>query len=146
MRSEYSVVLGTFLFVVASIPAHADTDLTGKWVGPFHGIQIEIPLQPSPFGWLSGEARKVGDSRFVDSTLELEIDTQKKGLATGTWTAGEFKQRFVCAQLNQTVWNCVDSGGRASVEITSPTEMKVCYLDNRQGAQGAGCAQLRKAS
>jgi hypothetical protein len=38
----------------------------------------------------------------------------------------------------------VDAGGRASIEITSPTEMKLCYLDNRQGAQGAGCALLRK--
>jgi hypothetical protein len=145
VRSDYFVVLGSFLSVVASIPAFADTDLTGKWAGPFHGVQVEIPLGPSPFGWLSGEARKVEGVRFVDSTLQLEIDTQKKGLVTGTWTAGEFKQRFVCAQLNQTVWNCVDSGGRASVEVTSPTEIKVCYLDNRQGAQGAGCAQLRKA-
>jgi len=146
VRSEYSVVLGGFLSVVASIPAFADTDLTGKWSGAFHGIQVEVPLKPSPFGYLSGEARKVEGSRFVDSTLQLEIDTQKKGLATGTWTAGQFKQRFVCAQLNDTVWNCVDSGGRASVEVTSPTEIKVCYLDSREGAQGAGCAQLRKAS
>jgi hypothetical protein len=145
VRSVYSLVLGTFLALVASIPAFADTDLTGKWVGPFHGVQVEIPLQRSPFGWLSGEGRKVEGSRFVDSTLQLEIDTQKQGLATGIWTAGEFKQRFVCAQLSQTVWNCVDAGGRASVEVTSPTEMKVCYLDNREGAQGAGCAQLRKA-
>ena len=144
MRSDRSIVLGSVLSVVASIPAFADTDLTGKWVGPFHGIQVEVPQQPSPFGWLSGEARKVEGSRFVDATLQLEIDTQQKGLATGIWTAGEFKQRFVCAQLNQSVWNCVDSGGRASVEVTSPTEMKVCYLDSRQGAQGAGCAQLRK--
>ena len=145
MRSDYSAVLSGFLSLVANIPALADTDLTGKWVGPFHGIQVEIPLPSSPFGYLSGEARKAEGSRFVDSTLQLEIDTQKKGLATGTWTAGEFKQRFVCAQLNQTVWNCVDSGGRASVEVTSPTEIKVCYLDSREGAQGAGCALLRRA-
>jgi hypothetical protein len=77
--------------------------------------------------------------------LQINFETQKKGLAVGTWNAGKFKQKFACAQISPTVWNCVDAGGRASVEITSATEIKVCYLDNRQGAQGAGCALLRKA-
>jgi hypothetical protein len=81
----------------------------------------------------------------VENTLQLEFDTQKNGLAVGTWNAGEFKQRFVCAQVSPAVWNCVDAGGRASLEVKSATELKVCYLDNREGAQGAGCGQLRKA-
>ena len=37
------------------------------------------------------------------------------------------------------------AGGRATVEVTSATEIRVCYLDNREGAQGAGCALLKKA-
>jgi hypothetical protein len=62
-----------------------------------------------------------------------------------TWSAGEFKQRFVCALVSSTLWNCVDAGGRASIEVRSATEIKVCYLDNREGAQGAGCGVLKKA-
>jgi hypothetical protein len=69
----------------------------------------------------------------------------QKGLAVGTWNAGQFKQRIVCAQLSQAMWNCVDATGRASIQVNSATEIKVCYLDNRQGAQGAGCALLRKS-
>ena len=144
MQGYYSVALGALLSVTASILAHAETDLTGKWVGPFNGVQVEIPLRPGPFGYESGEARKSQGPRFIESTLHIDIEVQKKGLAAGTWTAGEFKQKFVCAQINQTVWNCVDGGGRGSVEVISPTEIKVCYLDNREGAQGAGCALLRK--
>jgi hypothetical protein len=138
------VALGALLSVAASIPAHAQTDLTGKWAGPFHGIQTEIPLQPSPFGWQAGENRKVQGPRFVDATLQIDVEVQKKGVAAGTWTAGEFKQKFVCAQISQAVWNCVDAGGRATLEATSATEIKVCYLDNREGAQGAGCALLHR--
>jgi hypothetical protein len=146
VRSYHSVALGAFLSVVASIPARAETALTGKWVGPFNGVQVEMPLRPGPFGWQSGEAKSVQTPKFVESTLQIDFETQKKGLAVGTWTAGEFKQKFVCAQISQAVWNCVDSGGRASIEVTSATEIKVCYLDNREGAQGAGCALLRRAS
>ena len=145
MQSYYSVALGALLSVIASIPARAETDLTGKWVGPFNGVQVEIPLQPGPFGWQSGEPRKTLAPRFVEATLQIDIEMQKKGLAVGTWTAGEFRQKFVCAQISQVLWNCVDGGGRASVEVTSPAEIRVCYLDNREGAQGAGCALLRKA-
>jgi hypothetical protein len=144
VQGYYSVALGVLLSVAASIPAHAETELTGKWVGPFNGVQVEIPLRPGPFGWESGEARKSQGPRFIESTLQIEFEIQKKGLAVGTWTAGQFKQKFVCAQINQTVWNCVDSGGRASLEVTSATEIKVCYQDTREGAQGAGCALLRK--
>ena len=144
MQSYYSVALGALLSVVSSIPARAGTDLSGKWVGPFNGVQVEIPVRPGPFGWETGEARKSQEPKFIESTLQIHIEVQKTGLAVGTWTAGEFKQRFVCAQLSQTVWNCVDGGGRASIEVTSPTEIKVCYLDNREGAQGAGCALLHK--
>ena len=145
MRSYYSVALGAFISVVASIPARAETDLTGKWVGTFNGVQVEIPLQPGPFGWQGEDAKKVPAPRFVEATLRLDVETQKSGLAVGTWNAGEFKQKFVCAQISQAVWNCVDAGGRASIEVKSATEIKVCYLDNRGGAQGAGCGLLRKA-
>jgi hypothetical protein len=145
VRSYYSLALGALLSVLASIPARAETDLTGKWVGPFSGVQVEIPLQPGPFGRQSGEAKSVQAPRFVEATLQIDVEIQKKGLAVGTWTAGEFKQRFVCAQISQAVWNCVDAGGRASIEVTSATEIRVCYLDNRGGAQGAGCAKLKKA-
>ena len=82
----------------------------------------------------------------METTLQINFETQQKGLAVGTWNAGQFKQRFVCAQVGQTLWNCVDATGRASIEVTSPTEIKVCYLDNRQGAQGAGCGLLRKST
>jgi hypothetical protein len=46
----YSVALGALLSVVASLPARAETDLTGKWVGKFIGVQIEIPAERGPFG------------------------------------------------------------------------------------------------
>lgn len=145
MRSSYSVALSALLSFIASIPASADTELTGKWAGTFNGVQVEIPLQPGPFGWQGEDIKKVRTPRFVEATLQLDVETQKNGLAVGTWNAGEFKQRFVCAQISQAMWNCVDSGGRASMEVKSATEIKVCYLDNRQGAQGAGCGLLRKA-
>ena len=146
MRSHPCAGLGALLFVIASVPARADTDLTGKWAGPFNGVQVEIPVQPGPFGRQSGESSRVQEPRFVESTLTINFESQRKGLAVGTWSAGEFDQRFVCAQISQTTWNCVDAGGRASVEVTSASEIKVCYLDHREGAQGAGCAVLRKAT
>ena len=145
MRTYCSVAVGALLSVAANVPARAQTDLTGKWVGPFTGVQVEIPVQAGPFGYESGEARTVRGPRFVDTTLQIDFETHKKGLAVGTWNAGPFKQRFVCAQLSQSLWNCVDATGRASIEVTSATEIKVCYLDNRQGAQGAGCGHLRKS-
>ena len=144
MRNHYSLALGAVLFV-ATIPAHADSDLTGKWVGQFNGVQIEVPLERGPFGYPREQAKGVQSPRFVEQSLELDIETQSKGLATGTWTAGEFKKHFVCAQIAQNVWNCIDSGGHAHLEVTSATEAKVCYFDNREGAQGAGCAILRRA-
>ena len=144
MRTYYCVALGAVLSVVASLPASAETELTGKWVGPFNGVQVEIPVQPGPFGYESGESRRALGPRFVETTLQIDFEAQKKGLAVGTWNAGEFKQRFVCAQISQAAWNCVDAAGRASIEVMSATEIKVCYLDNLQGAQGAGCALLRK--
>jgi hypothetical protein len=139
------VALGALLSVVASIPAHAETDLTGKWVGQFNGVQIEIPAERDPFGFPREETKGIQTPKFVEKTLRFDIETQNKGLAVGTWTAGEFKKHFVCALVSQASWNCIDSGGRASVEVTSPTEIKVCYFDNREGAQGAGCATLRRA-
>jgi hypothetical protein len=145
VHTYYYVTLGALLSVVANIPARADTDLSGKWVGPFNGVQVEIPVQAGPFGYESGESRTVQGPRFITNTLTINFETQQKGLAVGTWNAGQFKQRFVCAQIGQTMWNCVDAGGRASIEVTSATEIKVCYLDNRQGAQGAGCGLLRKS-
>jgi len=145
VRNNNSVLLGVLLSVAASIPARAETDLTGKWVGTFNGVQVEIPLQPGPFGWQGEENKKLRAPRFIEATLQLDVATQKKGLVVGTWNAGEFKHTFVCAQISQAAWNCVDAGGRASLEIQSATEMRLCYLDNREGAQGAGCAQLKKS-
>jgi hypothetical protein len=145
MRIYNFVALGALLSVVASIPARAETDLSGKWVGQFKGVQIEIPPERDPFGFPREEAAKgVQTPKFVEKTLQFDIETQNKGLAVGTWTAGEFKKHFVCALVNQASWNCIDSGGRASVEVTSAAEIRVCYFDNREGAQGAGCATLRK--
>jgi hypothetical protein len=144
VRSYYFVALGALLSVVASIPARAETDLIGIWAGQFNGVQIEIPPERGPFGYLREEAKATQTPRFVEQVMRLDIETQSKGLAVGTWTAGEFKKQFVCAQTSQTIWNCIDSGGRASVEVTSPTEIKVCYFDNREGAKGAGCAILRR--
>jgi len=144
VRSHYFAALYALLSVVASIPAHAEADLIGKWVGQFNGVQIEIPPERGPFGYLHEGAKAAQTPRFVEKALQLDIETQSKGLAVGTWTAGEFKKRFVCAQVSQTVWNCIDSGGRASVDVTSPSELKVCYFDNREGAEGAGCAILRR--
>ena len=145
MRNYHSVLVIAFLSVLAVSPAHAQTDLTGKWTGTFSGVQVEFPQQRGPFGQTIDEGRKSTSApRFVENPLQLEFDSQKNGLAVGTWTAGEFKQRFVCALVNSTAWNCVDAGGRASIEVKSPTEIKVCYLDNREGAQGAGCGLLKK--
>jgi hypothetical protein len=144
VRTYYSVAVGALLAVVANTPTRAETSLTGKWVGQFNGVQIEIPVQPGPFGYQGGESRQLQGPRFVQNTLQINFETQKQGLAAGTWNAGEFKQKFVCAQLTETQWSCVDAGGRASVDVKSATEIKVCYLDNREGAQGAGCALLRK--
>jgi hypothetical protein len=145
MRTYYSVALAALVSVVANMPALAEADLTGRWVGQFKGIQVEIPLQPGPFGYRSGDSRKAPGPRFGEATLQMDFEIQREGLAAGTWNAGEFKQKFVCAQTSQTQWSCVDAGGRASVEVKSGTEIKVCYLDNREGAQGAGCALLRKS-
>jgi hypothetical protein len=145
VRSYHFVALGAILCVVASLPARAETELTGKWVGQFNGVQIEIPADRGPFGYPREEAKGAQTARFVEQNLELDIETQSKGLAVGSWTAGEFKKHFVCAQTGQTIWNCIDSGGRASVELTTPAEIKVCYFDNREGAQGAGCAILRRS-
>jgi hypothetical protein len=140
-----SVKLGVLFLAVTGVAVAAETDLTGKWVGPFNGVQIAVPLRPSAFGYLSGETTKTqGPPKFVEATLQIEVVTQKTGLAVGTWSAGEFKQQFVCAQISHTLWNCVDAGGRATLEVTSGSEIKVCYLDNREGAQGAGCAKLQR--
>ena len=145
MRSYYCVTVSALLSFAATVPAHAETALVGNWSGPFNGVQIEIPVQAGPFGYETGEARTVQGPRFIESTLQISFETQQKGLVVGTWTARQFKQRFACAQLNPTIWSCVDATGRASIEVTSAGELKVCYLDSRQGALGAGCALLKKA-
>jgi hypothetical protein len=146
LRNYHSVIVIAFLSVVAESPAHAETDLMGKWTGTFRGVQVEFPPQRGPFGRTIDDGKKGSSApRFVENPLQLEFDSQKNGLTVGTWTAGEFKQRFVCALVSSTMWNCVDAGGRASIEVRSATEIKVCYLDNREGAQGAGCGVLKKA-
>lgn len=139
------VALAALIFGVSSLPAHADTDLTGLWSGQFNGIQIEIPPERGPFGYVRDDSKTTQPPRFVDKLLQLNIETQSKGLVSGTWTSGEFKKRFVCAQTSQNAWNCIDAGGRGTVEMTSPTELRLCYFDNREAAQGAGCATLRRA-
>ncbi len=77
MQGYYSVALGVLLSVAASIPARAETDLTGKWVGPFNGVQVEIPLRPGPFGWESGEARKSEGPRFIEASLQVDIEAEE---------------------------------------------------------------------
>jgi hypothetical protein len=148
MRNYCSVALGVLLYAAAAaLPARADSELIGKWVGQFNGVQIAIPAEPGPFGYLHEGVQTAQTSKYVEKPLRLDIESQKKELMIGTWASGsgEFKKRFVCAQTSQLVWNCIDSGGRASVEVTSPTEIKVCYFDHREGALGAGCAILRKS-
>ena len=144
MRSHHLVALAALVSAVVSVPARADTDLTGKWIGQFVGVQIEIPPERGPFGHPRDDAKASQAARFVDNPLQLDIETQNEGLVVGTWTAGEFKKHFVCAQTAATVWNCIDSGGHASVEVVSAGEIKVCYFDNRESAQGAGCGSLRR--
>ena len=146
MRNYHSVIAGTVLLGLASIPAYAQTELTGKWIGTFNGVQVDFPSQRDIFGQTVDEVKK-GQSppKFVENTLQLDIDTQRNGLAVGIWKAGEFTQRFVCAQISPAVWHCVDAGGQANLEVKSATEIKVCYFDNREGAQGAGCGLLKKA-
>jgi len=145
MRSNSPIALGAFLFLFTSVSAHADPELTGKWTGNFVGVQIEIPPDRGPFGYLREENRGTPTPRFVDNPLQIDIETQNKGLLVGTWAAEDFKKHFVCAQTSAAIWNCIDAGGRATVEIISSVEIKVCYFDNREGAQGAGCANLRRA-
>jgi hypothetical protein len=145
MQNFHCVALAALLLSGASVAAQADTDLTGKWTGQFNGIQIEIPPERGPFGYVRDEPKTAQPPRFVDKPLQFEIDTQNKGLVAGTWVSGEFKKRFVCAQTGQATWSCIDAGGRASLEVTSPGEIKLCYFDNREAAQGAGCATLRRS-
>jgi hypothetical protein len=143
VRSYKSIALAVF-FCISAVSAHAQSDLTGKWTGQFVGVQIEMPAERGPFGQVRDDS-KAPSPRFVDNALQLVIETQNKGLIVGTWAAEDYKKRFVCAQTASTAWNCIDSGGRATLDVTSPTEIKVCYFDNREGAQGAGCASLRRA-
>ena len=144
MRTYYSVAATAVLSVITTAPARADTELAGRWVGQFNGVEVEIPLPAGPFGYQPGDAHKAEGPKFIQTTLQIDFETPKPGLAVGTWNTGEFKQRFACAQLSQAQWSCVDSEGRANIEIRSPTEIKVCYFDNLRGAQSAGCALMRK--
>jgi hypothetical protein len=145
VRSLICVTLGTLLAVIISPSAFAGTDLTGKWSGLFKGVQIEIPPERGPFGYARPDGKATPAPRYLENTLQLEIESESRGLAAGTWTSGEFQKRFVCAQTSTTIWTCIDSGGRSTVEATAPGEIKVCYFDNREGAQGAGCAFLQKS-
>ena len=145
MRNYYLVPLGALLCITAGAATPAESDLVGKWVGQFRGVQIEIPAERGPFGYAREEAPAVQPPRFVEKPLHFDIESQSKGLVSGTWTSAEFKKRFVCAQTSAIIWNCIDSGGRASLEVTSSSEIKLCYFDNREGAQGAGCAILKRS-
>src|SRR5215469_1502917 len=146
MRTSHSLALGAVLSVLAIIPAKADTELTGNWIGEFNGVQVEIPIQSGPFDYEIGQPSpgKLPGPRFVHAMLHITFESQKNGLAVGTWSAGKFGHKFVCAQISENIWNCVDAGGRTSIEVKSATEMRLCYLDDREGAQGAGCASLKK--
>jgi hypothetical protein len=144
VRTYCSAAVGVVLSVIATAPAWADTDLTGKWVGQFNGVEVGIPVQAGPFGYQVGDPRTADGPKFMQTTLHIEIETQKQGLAVGTWNTDEFKQKFACAQISQSQWSCLDSDGRANLEVRSPTEIKVCYFNNLRGAQGAGCALLKK--
>ena len=144
MRAYYSLTLGIFLAVVANVAASAEPGLTGNWVGTFDGVQVEIPVEPGPFGYENGDPRTIKGPQFIETTLHIDFETGRPGLAVGTWSTQKFRQRFACAQIRHALWNCIDAGGRASLEMMSATKMKVCYLDNRLGAQGAGCALLQK--
>lgn len=145
MRPYHSLTAGIILAAAANVAASADTGLAGHWVGTFNAVQVEIAVEPGPFGYESGQPRTVQGPRFMETTLHIDFETQQKGLAAGTWSTDKFSQRFACAQIAETAWNCVDAGGRASLEVLSATRIKVCYLDNRLGAVGAGCALLQKA-
>lgn len=144
MRTYHSLTIGILFCALAGVATSAEPGLTGSWVGSFDGVQVEIAVEPGPFGYQSGQLRTLQGPRFVKTTLHIDFDTEMKGLAAGTWSTDQFKQRFACAQISHAAWNCVDAGGRASVEVISATKIKVCYLDNRLGAVGAGCALLQK--
>jgi hypothetical protein len=146
LRTLHSLALGAISSVLLIIPAHADMELIGNWVGQFNGVQVEIPIRSGPFGYEFGQplAGKLPGPRFVHAILHINFETQKDDLAVGTWKTAKFEQRFVCAQISENIWNCVDAGGRSRIEVKSATEMRLCYLDDRQGAQGAGCALLKK--
>jgi hypothetical protein len=147
VKISCSIGLGAAMYLAVVTPANAESSLLGKWLGQFKGVQIELPAERGPFGYAREEANAVRPPKFVEKPLQLDVESDSKGLATGTWTsaAGEFKKRFVCAQVSTLSWNCIDSGGRATIDVTSATEIKVCYFDNREGAQGAGCAVLTKS-
>lgn len=145
MRKRHFASLTILSLSAALASAATGAELAGKWSGPFNGVQIEIPLQAGPIGWLAEPKTTTQGPRFVQTTLQIEFETQKNGLAVGTWISGEFKQKFVCAQLSPVIWNCLDAGGRASLEVESEAAIKVCYLDAREGGRGAGCAVLHKA-
>ncbi len=136
-----TTMTSAILLLVASASSWA-ADLTGKWVGQFKGVQIEIPVSPGPLGQRPHQAEI--DEQFIEATLTISFDKQQGDLAVGSWTAGEFAQKFVCARTSGKMWECIDSAGRASVEEMSASEIKVCYFDHRSGAQGAGCAVLKK--
>jgi hypothetical protein len=146
LRIFHRLALGAISSVVLVIPAYADTELIGNWAGEFNGVQVEIPIRSGPFDYEFGQplAGKLPGPRFVHAILHVNFETQKNGLAVGIWKTAKFEQRFVCAQLSENIWNCVDAGGRTRIELKSATEMRLCYLDDREGAQGAGCASLRK--
>jgi hypothetical protein len=143
VRNYNSIALAIFL-CTGAVSAQAQSDLVGKWTGQFIGVQIEMPMERGPFGQVKDDA-KAPAPRYVDNALQFVIESQSKGLIVGTWTAEDYKKHFVCAQTSPTAWNCIDAGGRATMEATSATEIKLCYFDNREGAQGAGCASLRRA-
>jgi hypothetical protein len=143
--NHMALLAATLISCIVASPALADDALIGKWSGPFKGVQIEFPPQQGPFSYLKDAPKKASpDPKFTETPLTLEFTTQKNGLAVGVWKSGEFSQYFVCTQINSAMWNCVDAGGRASIELKSSAQINVCYLDNREGAQGAGCGLLQK--
>ena len=73
------------------VATSAEPGLTGSWVGSFNGVQVEMAVEPGPFGYQNGQPRTLQGPRFVKTTLHIDFDTEMKGLAAGTWSTDRFK-------------------------------------------------------
>lgn len=138
--------LGILLVLASPLTTWADGNLTGTWEGQFKGVQVGLGTggQYGPWGTPRESAQKLDEPNFVDAALSVSIDVEKNGLLVGRWASGEFGQEFACAQTSPKTWNCQDHAGRASIDVVSSNQLKVCYFDTRRGAHGAGCASMKR--